>query len=128
MMPMLYYHLNFTSTFDVAVFTTASITFWGQCRLGELLTDSKLNTNTTPLPMLNYLSFFSTSCNLVLPWTKTMKTKGATVVLTHQQPSLNPIFALQLHITSSKLDSSALLCSYGSQGNILPLTHLAFLS
>lgn len=128
MMRMLYDHLNFTSTFDIAVFATASIAFWGQCRLWELLTDSKSNIITNPLPTLNHLAFHSTSCNLTLPWTKTTKKKGATVVLTHQQPPLSPIFALQLHIASSKLDGLTSLCSYRSHDHIIPLTRSAFLS
>jgi len=128
MLRLLYDHLNFTSPFDVTVFAAATTAFWGQCRLGELLTNSKTSMDTSLLPCRQNLRFSNSTYELSLPWTKTTKSKGATVVLTQQQRPLDPIAALQLHMATESLPGSYVLYSYRLDGIVTPLTKSAFLA
>nr|GAT51024.1 DNA breaking-rejoining enzyme [Mycena chlorophos] len=120
--------LDFSSRFDVAVFAAACTAFWGQCRLGEILPESNSAANLRNKPMRSH--FRPKGRNravLRLPRTKT-HTSGDDVVLTRQQHSLDPRKAIQMHLVSIALESSAPLFAYGSNGAWRALTRNAFLN
>ncbi|KIJ53918.1 hypothetical protein M422DRAFT_24925 [Sphaerobolus stellatus SS14] len=127
MLRLLFDHLNFSLPLDVAVFAAATVAFWGQCRLGELLPSGHNISNPGSLPLRSHFNIGDASATLFLPWTKTTKTKGATITLTHQTRPLNPVAAVKLHFLTSQLPLSAPLFSYYVEGKIIPLSKPTFI-
>ena len=92
----------------------AITTFWGQCRLGELLPSHASDILSNPLPtradfkcsIRNPLS-----CLLHLPRTKTHQ-HGQDVVLVDQYDPINPISLLKNHIHVNSIPKSDFLFIY----------------
>ena len=111
---LLHRGLDITRSMDAAVYAVACCAFWGVCRLGELTVSSRNETaiesakrvRRDPLPSFTY-DDASSSCaaEFRIPWTKTTKHVGATIVLTHIDGSqgTSPVDALRnhLHINNS---------------------------
>nr|GAT48555.1 DNA breaking-rejoining enzyme [Mycena chlorophos] len=123
--------LDFSSSFDLAVFAAACMAFWGQCRLGEILYTSKKDPQSEHKPSRADVSNSvreSGSLVVRIPRTKTKK-QGDDVVLVPQVGPLNPVVALRMHlIASASLPTSAPLFAYVSDTAFRPLTRHAFLT
>ncbi|KAF7303342.1 hypothetical protein MIND_00561900 [Mycena indigotica] len=121
--------LDFSSGFDVAVFAVACTAFWGQCRLGELLPNSRKSADLQFKPKRKDFSYsgIRQSAKLHLPRTKT-KRHGEDVILTDQQAQINPIRAVQMHLIANSLPSECHIFAYGTAISHSPLTRNAFLA
>lgn len=117
----LHKHLDHSNTFDVAVFATATLAFWGVRRLGELTIPSKNSFNperhvartakrrlrTTP----KGVDFYS----LTLPWSKTTNVAGLEITFTDCDDATSPVPAFTRHLMlNSHIPSAAPLMSYES--------------
>ncbi len=103
----------------------------GQMRLGELLPASANNFTRNQLPSRGNWSLSpdsKDSSKIFLPWTKTTGKAGALVTLPHQAPPLDPTKAICLHLVSSRLPDSALLCEYTEDGKVRTLDKEDFMA
>lgn len=129
MLRALYDGLDFSNPRDVAVFATACVAFWGQCRLGELLPHSSCPHASKHLPTRRHISRSSRnnrSTTLHLPRTKT-KINGEDVTLVSQSAPLDPRVALDMHFLANKCDDNAPLFTYRSPTGTTTLTKPKFL-
>jgi hypothetical protein len=95
--------------------------FIGQMRLGELLPTYADRLARERLPTRAKWSLNTDSkrsSSIYLPWTKTTGKAGALVTLPIQSTPLDPTRAICLHLVTSALDDSALLCEY-VEGNLV---------
>ena len=122
-------NLNLQDPFDTCVAACATTAFWGQCRLGELLGDSRASLDITLLPARSNLrrSRDESSYTLRLPRTKTHH-HGDNVVLAHRQSTTNPLRLLQLHLKTSILSGDLPLFSYHTPQGPSMLTKRDFLT
>jgi hypothetical protein len=122
-------NLDLTDPLDAVVAACATVAFWGQCRLGELLPLSVL---LSPLQSYPLRSDFKRSvrnpqsCVLRLPVTKTHR-HGEDVILVDQAAPINPISLLKNHIRVSNIQGNTHLFSYITRDGILPLTKSLFI-
>ncbi|KAF8574462.1 hypothetical protein K439DRAFT_1372417 [Ramaria rubella] len=128
MFQVLHSHLDLNSPFDSAIFSAACCAFWGQCRLGELLCTSLCDYTPSRYPTTQSLTYTPSSASIFLPWTKTTKAHGATIIFASQIPPFNPICAVQHHIVINKTSIDSHLFAYHFRGTLRPLTRSAFLS
>ncbi|KAF7303391.1 DNA breaking-rejoining enzyme [Mycena indigotica] len=119
--------LDFASHFDVAVFAAACVAFWGQCRLGELLPDSRSDKTLNEKPSRANISFHRDTLTIRLPRTKTQK-HGEDVVLVSQRSEIDPILALRMHFVANPILPPAHLFAYQCGSSYQPLTRRAFLN
>ncbi|KAJ7083504.1 hypothetical protein C8R43DRAFT_909495 [Mycena crocata] len=129
MLRVLYNGLDFTCPRDVAVFAAACVAFWGQCRLGEILPDSALESALIHKPTRAHVSRShrnKRSTKLRLPRTKTKKS-GEDVVLVAQNDPINPEIALNAHLKINNLSSSLPLFAYHTSSGVEILTRAKFL-
>jgi hypothetical protein len=90
---------------DLAVYAAATVAFWGQCRLGELLGTSRIKHDPARFPSRGSIVTrleVGSSTVIHLPFTKTAGTRGQDIVIPHQIGQIDPIYALARHIHSSK--------------------------
>lgn len=104
----LYTGLDFTSTFDVAVWAAAATAFWGLARLGELTTLGRLYDPTRHVlrgtSLIESTAGGITSFTMRIPWTKTTQTLGAALVLTAEADRrVCPVEAIRMHLRASPL-------------------------
>ncbi|KIO22795.1 hypothetical protein M407DRAFT_78823 [Tulasnella calospora MUT 4182] len=132
-------HLDLLNSFDIAVFAVACTAFWSCMRLGEILVDSPRFFDPSRSPSkamilssresregLPFLSFN-------IPWTKTTKNEGATVVVNPRQGDPTcPVRALRLHqhANGASSDPSVPFFAFSttSDHTFQPLTRDAFMS
>jgi hypothetical protein len=87
----------------VAVWATASNTFWGCQRLGKLLPASRASFSRAYHPTVDVtqkelcLDRGLAGLTYRIPWTKTTKEKGASVILIELGHELCPIRVLEVH-------------------------------
>ena len=97
-------HLDLSLPFHAAVWAVATCTFFGCRRLGE--TTVKSNSSFDPLynvtrstaAAFRLLNNGSQSATIRIPWTKTTKHEGASIILTSRSDQLCPIAALRNHL------------------------------
>jgi hypothetical protein len=99
----LYKSLNASSPCDAAIWACAMAAFWGCCQLGKLLVTNTVSFDPAfHVCHLVAISFKTnrnncSSASLHLPWTKTTKQEGSTLVLTAHHDILCPVSALRNH-------------------------------
>lgn len=100
----LYSHLNLSDPFHAAVWATATVSFFGCRRLGETTVPSPNTcdpsshcTRSTTI-RFSLHSTGSSSASFHIPWTKTTRSEGATVVVTARDDFLCPVRALRNHL------------------------------
>jgi hypothetical protein len=130
MLQRLFDGLDLTKPLDAAVAACASLAFWGQCRLGELLPPSASDLSTTARPARSHFAHSSRSMGsytLDLPQMKTSRS-GEKVVLVPRSDSLDPISHVHTHLSTSKLDRNLPLFAYSTPSGPRALSKAAFLT
>ena len=105
--------------------------FIGQMRLGELLPTSANNFTRHQLPSRGKWSLTPDSkgsSTISLPWTKTTGKAGALVTLPRQASPLDATKAICLHLVTSRLPDSALLCEFTEDGKVKTLDKENFMA
>lgn len=127
MLQALYNNLDRTSPQDICILACASVAFWGQARLGELLLESALPVpNPLPVPSPSDVrSNTMASITMTLPHTKVKKWTGEEITLTQQLDASNPVQALDLHLSINKLPPHLPLFSFrvGLETRVLTKQH-----
>jgi hypothetical protein len=129
MLEQLIENLDLQSPIDVAIAACATTAFWGQCRLGELLSTSASSLLDSPLPTrADFKRSLRNphSCILHLPRTKT-HSHGQDVVLVDQRAPINPISLLKRHFRINNLPNDTHLFAYCTTDRSVPLTKSVFL-
>lgn len=114
MLVQLVQNLDLDTPLDAAIAACAVTSFWGQCRLGELL---PLSSSAFSPSLLPTRSDFKRSlknpkaCILRLPRTKTHR-HGQDVVIVDQHFPINPISLLKNHIRVNNVRSQQFLFSF----------------
>lgn len=116
---------------DAAVAAAASVAFWGQCRLGELMASSRTDASTSSRPSRRDLSTkspyrHSSSYALFLPQTKT-KRRGDSITLVSQIGSSDPLSLLRNHLQVNDLPPSSPLFAYLTSHGSYSLTKRQFI-
>ena len=122
-------HLNLDSPLDIAVASCATMAFWGQCRLGELLPSSVLLLLSILFPLRSSLkrSTRDPKAHIVrLPHTKTHP-EGQDIVLVDQCDPINPLALLARHLQINNIPHDTFLFSYNTPEGFKPLTKSLFL-
>ena len=122
-------HLNLDSPLDIAIASCATMAFWGQCRLGELLPSSVLVLLSILFPLRSSLkrSTRDPKAHIVrLPHTKTHP-EGQDIVLVDQCDPINPLALLARHLQINNIPQDAFLFSYNTPEGLKPLTKSLFL-
>ena len=110
-------HLRLYDHKDVCILATALTAFWTLARLGELLPGTFAH-DADKFPSLSAAVFDSESNTTIrIPWSKTTKWQGATLLCSPQLNPINPISALRVHIQFNHLTESDRLFSYWDQLN-----------
>lgn len=126
--------LDFTNSFDVAVWAAASVAFWSCCRLGEVLIGGEKDFD--PLKHVSRgapLSFGRTRdgtqfATLHIPFSKTTGNQGADISITEFDEPSNPFFALKFHLKqNADVPDEAPFFSFVHGDSWLPLTKPWFL-
>ncbi|TDL22880.1 hypothetical protein BD410DRAFT_699010, partial [Rickenella mellea] len=132
MLVSLHDRLSLSNPFDACVLACATVAFWSQSRLGELLSHSRNSFHLNKIPCCTNLGPPSTingSRSLRYPWTKTKKSDGDSVLITRQIGPSDPIAALENHLNINSPDAHIPLFSYHSSSNtVLFLTKADLLS
>jgi len=129
MLSQLIQSLNLQDPLDAAVAACASVAFWAQCRIGELLPTSSSDLSTVTKPSRSNIRRSKRNTHslvLFLPRTKT-KRHGEDVVLTSQEGTSDPIMRLHHHIKLNKLNKHLPLFTYRSRSGPRSLTIHRFL-
>lgn len=129
MLDLLHQDLNLQTNLDAAIFACACTSFWGQCRLGELLPKSKTSYRRDTLPSRTSirLSTRNKAAWVVhLPKTKTSHT-GQDIILVRQKGNLNPISAIQDHLLRNRVPNNSPLFTYYKNQTPEILTKKTFL-
>lgn len=124
--------LDSSSPMDAAVLFTATVAFYGQLRLGEILPANERRDTGHGVPTVADLGprNLSGSHTLHLPRTKTHQSAGENVTICHQLGNTDPIAALDFHLAANHPDAedSNILCSYlTSTGSRKLLTRRVFM-
>lgn len=122
-------HLNLHNPLDAAVAACASVAFWGQCRLGELLPTASSNLTTTAVPARSNLKTSlrnNQSLLLHLPRTKTCR-RGETIALTEQRGPTNPHQLIHNQLQVNNLSNQLPLFAYRTPSGICNLSRTKFL-
>lgn len=128
--------LDFTNTFDSAVYAAATSAFWGVCRLGELTVPSlgafdphfhvargtfisrKSDSNGDPV-----------SIRFRIPWSKTTRWLGADIILSAISVDTCPVLAFEHHLlANAAVPAEHGLFSYMHRGKARYMTKAAFLA
>jgi len=100
--------LDLRTSFHAAVWAVALVTFFGCRRLGEttVKTSSSFNPlqNATRSSAIRFrtLRDNSSSASIHIPWTKTTKQEGASIIITARADDLCPVAALRNHLEVNK--------------------------
>jgi hypothetical protein len=130
MLQLLFDGLDLTNPIDAAVAACALLAFWGQCRLGELLSSSTSDLSTTSRPSRSQFTHSSRSMGsytLALPQTKTNRS-GEKIVLVPRPNSLDPVSHIRVHLSTSKLPENLPLLAYSTPSGPRMLTKATFLA
>ena len=130
MLSQLISSLNLDDPLDVAIAACASVSFWGQCRLGELLATSSSDFSIFIRPSRSHFrpsKRNSTSYTLFLPRTKTHR-HGDNVVLVTQDGISNPLSLLRHHLNINILPANSPLFTYVTASGPRVLTRDLFLA
>ena len=122
-------HLDLNAPLDIAIASCATMAFWGQCRLGELLPSSFLVLLSILFPLRSSLrrSTRDPRAHVVrLPHTKTHP-EGQDIVLVEQCDPINPLALLARHLQVNNIPQDAFLFSYNTPEGLRPLTKSLFL-
>ncbi|KAJ6454624.1 hypothetical protein C8R45DRAFT_1056767 [Mycena sanguinolenta] len=102
--------LDLSNTKDACVFAAACCAFWGQIRLGEILSDAQSKYKRGRIPLVADVGNPTTAAGsraLKLPYTKTKRARGDTTFLcrqnSHKLPDNVPLF-------SYKNEQGSLIC------------------
>lgn len=132
MLEVLASSLDHSSPLDTCVYACALVTFWSQCRLGEMLSTTQTQFKSPhEVPCLTDLFAPIThggSCKLFLPKTKTTGFRGAYTFITAQLGCTNPIPALDNHIAINSPPEHYPLFSYRAGNGHVCLTARKFLT
>ncbi|KAF7295754.1 hypothetical protein HMN09_01117900 [Mycena chlorophos] len=116
---------------DAAVKATALTAFWGCRRLGELTIPSA-NSFDAKYHVQRSVQLHSTDLAFTfdIPWTKTTKQKGGTVVITKRDDKLCPVAALGQHYSANMLPlpNTPLFAFRGKDGAWCAMTKPYFLA
>lgn len=131
----LYHGLDFTSTFDIALWAVACISFWALARLGETTVPTITFDSTRHVLRSTRISWDQhgavRSVSFDIPWTKTTQLLGATLVLTEEPDEIScPYQALRMHLqANAALPASSHLFSYMTcGGGALPMVKAAMMA
>lgn len=122
--------LDLSDPLDSAVAACATVAFWGQCRLGELLPTAAYSFSTSSNPSRSDIRRSTRNKDsylLFLPRTKTNRS-GQNIVLTNQIGDCCPLKALKNHFKINQLSRKLPLFAYTSPRGIHNLTKRRFLS
>jgi hypothetical protein len=112
---------------DSAVRACATVAFWGQFCLGELLPVSQKTFSPSFHPTLESWHE-GQSPTIVLPWTKTTRTRGATIILFRQSSRTCPIANMKQYLAcTAPTPGSALFAYKRPDGRRVNLTKRVFL-
>jgi hypothetical protein len=115
------------SSLDSAVQACATVAFWGQFRLGEILPTSQAAFSSSFHPASESWHD-GQSPSIVLPWTKTTRTRGAVVTMFKQSSRTCPIANMKRYIARTALvPGSALFAYQRPDGRRVTLTKRVFL-
>jgi hypothetical protein len=111
---------------DAAVFAAACCAFWGQLRLGEILSDTEGSFKRGRIPTASDLRPPTSPRGtrvLHLPWTKTKKSSGDDAILCRQQGPSDPIRAVEEHLKANDIPPDLPLFAHrNTAGNLICLT------
>ncbi|KAJ7687832.1 hypothetical protein B0H17DRAFT_678235 [Mycena rosella] len=111
---------------DAAVFASACCAFWGQIRLGEILSTAQGSFKKGRIPTASDVKKPSTragSRRLKLPWTKTKGARGDEAMLCRQNGRSDPIRAVENHLSINDIPRDMPLFSYqNKRGDLVCLT------
>jgi hypothetical protein len=125
MLHILYENLNLMDPLDACCWAAAVTAFWGQARLGELLSkcQSKFSPGTVPTPLnVSHPPGNRDAVKLHLPFTKTKGHRGETIYLCPQFGCSNPSSALSNHLLTNQVPPELPLFSYHSSNGLIALT------
>jgi hypothetical protein len=131
MLTCLHNALDHSDPFDAACLAAASVAFWSQSRLGELLPVSLASLASANLPTRSDLhgrSPSGASRILHLPSTKCSKIRGEDIIICQQLPPTDPLGLLEAHLAINVPGPSDLLFSYLHGSSRLPLVRTKFLA
>lgn len=113
--------LDITLPLHAAIWATALVTFFGCRRLGETTVKSLSSFNSLRNATRNTSISFRTisdgrsSASIRIPWTKTTKQVGASIILTSRNDALCPVSALRNHLeVNTGIPPTASLFAYRS--------------
>ncbi|KAJ7103671.1 hypothetical protein B0H15DRAFT_768136 [Mycena belliarum] len=131
MLDILERELNHTDPKDAAVFATACCAFWGQARLGELLSNAQGSWKQGRIPLGSDLKPPGTRAGsriLRLPYTKTKGARGEDAMLCRQRGPSDPIRALASHVAINDVQPDLPLFAHRNRrGDLVCLTRRKFL-
>jgi hypothetical protein len=125
MLCILYEDLNLMDPLDTCCWAAAMTAFWGQARLGKLLSKCQSKFIPGSVPTLLNLSHPPRNTDTVklhLPFTKTKGHRGKTIYLCPQFGPSNPCSALSTHLLTNNVPPDPLLFSYYSTNRFVALT------
>jgi hypothetical protein len=116
---------------DAAVFAAACCAFWGQIRLGEMLSDTQSKYFVGRIPMGADLGPTATAAGtrvLRLPWTKTKGERGDKAVLCRQRSKSDPVNAMENHLAVNTIPPDLPIFAYRNEdGDHICLSRRKFL-
>lgn len=130
MLSQLIENLDLNNPLDASIAACATVAFWGQCRLGELLPTTSRDFRTSHIPARSHLQRSSRNKHsfiLHLPRTKT-KDDGEDIVLTNQHGPSDPLKILRNHLHVNQLPRKAPMFTYLSKSGPRSLTRRLFLA
>jgi hypothetical protein len=125
MLCILYEGLNLVDPLDACCWAAAVTAFWGQARLGELLSKSQSKFIPGSIPTLLNISHPTRNRDAVklhLPFTKTKGRRGETIYLCPQFGPSNPHSALSTHLLTNDIPPDLPLFSYRTTNGFVALT------
>jgi hypothetical protein len=118
MLELLDTHLSHTNTLDVCVLAAAKTAFWGQCRLGEILSPTATKRPDTTKRILTLRSHLQSPCTsagsrmLHLAHTKKHGKSGEDIILCKQHRSSDAISAISEHLAVNIFPDSSPIFAY----------------
>jgi hypothetical protein len=131
MLSILHEYLDMEDPLDACCWAAAVTAFWGQTRLGEILSkwQTRFAPHTIPSPSdLNPQLHLGGTVKLHLPFTKTKGRRGETIFLCPQFGCSNPSSALSIHLQINNVPPNLPLFSYHSPNGLIALTTRKLLS
>ncbi|KAJ7512573.1 hypothetical protein B0H11DRAFT_2151964 [Mycena galericulata] len=132
MLDILEAELNHDDPSDAAVFAAACCAFWGQARLGEILSNAQGSFKAGTIPTAADLKPPSTRAGsrvLRLPYTKTKGARGDDAMLCRQSCPSDPIRAVENHLSVNDIPPDMPLFSFrDKRGKLLCLTRKKLLA